>query len=397
MMHSSSRRHILKSATVAAISNVLICPGPALGSPGNGKKIIIIGSGLSGLVSAYELKSAGHQVTVLESQQRPGGRVLTLRDEIDKKIIGDAGAARIRTSHHYTLGYARHFGLSLEPFYNLEGGGYIKFTDSRRKVIDWNKFEKSIKKIHRISLETADNWVKIQGGNDLLPKSFENALLGSIQYGAPVNSIHVQSDQVQVSYIQYGINMSVSGDYLICTVPFSVIDKINFEPGLSTDVQNEIQRLKKYVSASRLFSIYDSEFWLAHKLNGFAVTDNAEIWPTSSGQYNNRGVLQHYSRASHSESITEMTSRGRQEYARDYLEKVIPGGEKNYNSGVSKCWGEDIWAKGGWVNGWAKFEYFARPENRIMFAGEHLSHYPSWMQGALQSGIYAARNIHMAV
>jgi len=35
-----------------------------------------------------------------------------------------------------------------------------------------------------------------------------------------------------------------------------------------------------------------------------------------------------------------------------------------------------------------------RPEGRILFAGEHCSLYHAWIQGALESGIRAARQIH---
>lgn len=35
-------------------------------------------------------------------------------------------------------------------------------------------------------------------------------------------------------------------------------------------------------------------------------------------------------------------------------------------------------------------------EGRILFAGEHCSLYHAWMQGALESGIRAARAIHAA-
>jgi monoamine oxidase len=35
-----------------------------------------------------------------------------------------------------------------------------------------------------------------------------------------------------------------------------------------------------------------------------------------------------------------------------------------------------------------------RPEGRILFAGEHCSLYHAWIQGALESGIRAAQQIH---
>jgi monoamine oxidase len=36
------------------------------------------------------------------------------------------------------------------------------------------------------------------------------------------------------------------------------------------------------------------------------------------------------------------------------------------------------------------------PEGRIFFAGEHLSDNPSWMQGALQSGLRVVKEVASA-
>ena len=46
----------------------------------NKKHIIIVGAGLAGLSAAYELTKVGHEVDILEMQNRVGGRVKTLRE-----------------------------------------------------------------------------------------------------------------------------------------------------------------------------------------------------------------------------------------------------------------------------------------------------------------------------
>ena len=45
------------------------------------KKVIVVGAGMAGLVAAFELAQVGHDVIVLESQTRVGGRVYTLGEK----------------------------------------------------------------------------------------------------------------------------------------------------------------------------------------------------------------------------------------------------------------------------------------------------------------------------
>lgn len=95
---------------------------------GNGKRVLIVGAGISGLVSAYELRKAGFNVTVLEARERVGGRVWTLRQgdriehndgttqrvEFDQGQFFNAGAARLPSHHLTILGYCRELGVELQ-------------------------------------------------------------------------------------------------------------------------------------------------------------------------------------------------------------------------------------------------------------------------------------------
>ncbi|RBL65843.1 monoamine oxidase, partial [Pseudomonas sp. MWU13-2625] len=46
---------------------------------GKGASVVVIGAGIGGLVSAYELSKAGFKVTLLEARDRVGGRNWTVR------------------------------------------------------------------------------------------------------------------------------------------------------------------------------------------------------------------------------------------------------------------------------------------------------------------------------
>ena len=75
-----------------------------------GKKIVIIGAGMAGLVAGYELAQLGHDVTILEARTHPGGRVRTLREPFSDGQFAEAGAARIPDDHDLTLKYVKLLG-----------------------------------------------------------------------------------------------------------------------------------------------------------------------------------------------------------------------------------------------------------------------------------------------
>jgi monoamine oxidase len=93
-----------------------------------------------------------------------------------------------------------------------------------------------------------------------------------------------------------------------------------------------------------------------------------------------------------------MSASERTAFALRYIEQVYPGIGQHFERAASKCWDEDEWARGAYA--WFRpgqmqslLPAIARPEGRLHFAGEHASAWPGWMQGALESGVRAAREI----
>ena len=120
---------------------------------GSGRSVVILGAGIAGLVSAYELRRAGYRVTVLEARDRIGGRAWTIRggDRIvqagrpDQQatfgpgLYFNAGAARIPSTHRVILGYARRFGVKLETFVNVNrnaGWDFVGKVQPERRMVN---------------------------------------------------------------------------------------------------------------------------------------------------------------------------------------------------------------------------------------------------------------------
>ena len=103
-------------------------PIEAAPNVGKGVKVVVLGGGISGLVSAYELRKLGYEVTVLEARERPGGRVWTGRNGDKVEFVDgtvqtikwsngnyqNIGAGRLPSTHWTILKYCRELNIPLE-------------------------------------------------------------------------------------------------------------------------------------------------------------------------------------------------------------------------------------------------------------------------------------------
>lgn len=107
-------------------------PRPRL-PPLAGRRVLVLGAGVAGLVCALELHRAGADVAVLEAASIIGGRSLTLRGgdtvaedggaqqvgfDRDPGLYFNAGPARIPHHHQALLGYCRELGVPLQVLVN---------------------------------------------------------------------------------------------------------------------------------------------------------------------------------------------------------------------------------------------------------------------------------------
>ena len=105
---------------------------------GNGKHIIILGAGLAGMASAYELTKLGYKCTILEARNLAGGRCWSIRKgtvasetdlpvqtaAFDEGMYFNAGPSRIPHHHELTLHYCKELGVQVQVYNNINEAAY---------------------------------------------------------------------------------------------------------------------------------------------------------------------------------------------------------------------------------------------------------------------------------
>ncbi len=389
---SIDRRDFVRRVAALAGVGLVSCRSPAepedspgaLPPAGRSLRIVVVGAGLSGLVAAYELTRAGHDVTVLEARGRVGGRVLTLRSPFAPGHTAEAGAVRIPPEHDLTLGYARHFGLDLDRFHP-EDGLYLRFQNGKRISIPPTSF-----------LSERPDFVKIRGGSDRLPAAFAAMLGARVVTASPVTDI-VAGTTVRTTCRD---GRTYESDRVLVTVPVPLLSGIRFSPALSAAKTEAMNGGFRYQSATRVFVRFRTRFWEAEGLNGWGTTDwPEELWHPTWNAPGPEGVLLTYVRGDLANELDGLDGDARVARVLAHWEEFLPGAVSHFASGMSHSWQLDPWSRAAWASPTTAQDRelgnaLARPEGPLHFAGEHVSGARGWINGALESGLRAAMEMH---
>jgi monoamine oxidase len=239
---------------------------------------------------------------------------------------------------------------------------------------------------------------KIKGGTDLLPRAFAAKLSDVIRYGCVVEHIERGENRVRIACRHAGMLDHVEADAVICTIPFGVLRHISVTPEWSTEKRKVIDGLH-YLAVVRTTFQVSRRYWEDEGLNGFGSSDkNFEVWHPTYNKPGRRGLLQAYFYEDYARHLDEMSEGDRIERMIDDMDEVHPGLRQHLEAVVTKSWQADTWQKGAYTEYHpGQLEWYpaiCKREGRVWFAGEHASPWPTWMQGAIASGIRVAREIN---
>ncbi|HEV3262878.1 MAG TPA: FAD-dependent oxidoreductase [Gemmataceae bacterium] len=258
---------------------------------------------------------------------------------------------------------------------------------------------------------------EIVGGTDRLPAAFVEHLKSKPRMGCEVTGLRQDADKRRAAavYTEAGKARQAEGDFVLCTLPLPVLSWLKVEPAFSGMKKRAIRELN-YDSATKVLAVTSRRFWEVDDgiFGGGTFTDlptGTTYYPSDNAAAKDAKVsagpgvlLASYSWGMAARRLASLPAKEGARLAIRHLSAVHPQLAKEGAVRDSACWNWDShrWSGGGFA--WfmpgqhsALYRHIVTPEGRIHFAGEHASLTHTWMQGALESGLRAAREILAAV
>ena len=295
--------------------------------------------------------------------------------------------------------------LDLEPYF-LENGekidlqGFVKDNPGFRarcsKALDMFFGD--------IVVETSSDLLQIKGGTQLLIDRLVKSISSEINCDRPVVGIKVKNGYTQIDYLENGESKTRNCEYVLCTIPFTVMRKMELE-GFDSRKIDSIKNTV-YCPATKVAFHTKENFWEKQGIKGGASFSGAGVRQSyyPSVKFNpelGSVMLASYTIGDDATLLGNMSDSERHGYVKDVVCNVHPELQQQgmIKDVASIAWGNYEWSAGGCTVHWddsnhtANYLEAARPQNNLFFAGEHCSKYPAWIQGSIESTLEAVYDI----
>ena len=413
-----------------------------------GKKITVIGAGISGLTAANVLRNRGGEVTVLEAKNHVGGRIQTdwnlgapfelgagwihgpsaenpvrsLADKVDSTFfITDDEAIEIYDVTGDEIDEDESDEIEeiwyevLEEMDADSEGSILKILNEyddeiwENPNVRWifsayTEFEYggsindiSAGLIHEMSGYSGDD-VIITSGYDKIIKILAQHL--DIRINSPVRSVsYGYSDHVTVETK----GETFTSDYVICSVPLGVLknDSITFSPNLPPYMKTSINKVG-FGTVTKLAIKFTSQFWDSDVQYYGTVNENTGRWPLwlNYKTFSDENILMGFCFGDYALTADRMSDQELLNDALEVINNIWEDDVTDVQAILRTSWLKDPFSLGAYSfpasqNTEEDFENLFEPQNeRLFFCGEHTNLlYLATTHGALLSGIRAANQI----
>jgi len=238
------------------------------------------------------------------------------------------------------------------------------------------------------------------GGSDRLAQAMARHLGDRLRLGSEVVALRQAGGRVHAVVRSDGGLAELTADRAVCTLPFSMLREVTFEPALPEVKLAAVHGLD-YGAATRVFLQMRRRFWEARGEAGPAYTDlpvrrvqEQPLFPEPAA--GDRSLLEAHVLGDAASRLDALGDGERVALVLAEMERVHPGAAAHFETAQVKSWRDDRWARGAYciyrpgqlAN---DLPVARRSEGRIHFAGEHTSTLSGSMEGAVESGWRAAR------
>ena len=245
------------------------------------------------------------------------------------------------------------------------------------------------------------------GGMDMFFKGFLRqplsrqlgTLEGLVRYNAEVTSIEVKNDKVTVVFHDAGNLRPLDADYCVSTIPMPIFGNLttNLSPQFMAAARALPPRPAGKVGwqAPRFWEIEDNIY------GGISWTNEIidQIWYPSSGYLSPIGVLTGaYMNGPKAVEFNSKPVNERLQIARVQGSHLHPNYPKYVEKGLAIGWNNMEYERWGWADEddpafGPSVKVLAEPQGRFVVAGDQITYWSGWQEGAIQAALHAVTAI----
>ena len=245
------------------------------------------------------------------------------------------------------------------------------------------------------------------GGMDHFVRAFARQSLtqkpgtldGLVRLGAKVTAIDVGNDRVTVAYDDSGTPRTLAADYCISTIPMPIFKEL--KTNLSAAYMNAARNLP--VEAAGKVGWQAERFWETRDqiYGGISWTTDTirQVWYPSSGFLSRKGMLTGaYMYGKTAEAFNARPVEERLHIAREQGERLHDGFGQFVEHGIAIGWDRMEHFRFAWSDETDpafgdNAELLATPQGRFHQAGDQITFWSGWQEGAIISAWEAVKSI----
>ncbi len=221
------------------------------------QNIIVIGAGLSGLMAAWQVGQAGHNVKLLEARDRVGGRAWTHPD--NNGAFCEMGPSWFWPGQPVVMSLLNHFGID---HFEQYADGIVLFQQPDGKV-GQAPIDSPMKGSYRID-----------GGISKLATAIAQQLdPADLLLNHAVDTITQQDGVVLVSGTNTDGPFTLRAERVAVAIPPRLAGEMTIEPAMPPAAVHALHNTPTWMAGhAKFFALYDQPFWRAKGVCGTTIS-----------------------------------------------------------------------------------------------------------------------------